>query len=521
VAAALDERLARDPAGVCLRFGAESITVADLHRRSEALAAGYQELGVGAGDRVAVMVGNTADVVYSWFATARLGAIHVPISIHHRGMSLRHLLDLVEPAVALADGAALANLAGGVPGGSSLRHIVLTDDPPDGGSNPGIAGTSTHRAATVLAAGGTPKPFQARHSDPCTVVFTSGTTGASKAAVLSHRYVLASASVRHFEPDDVCFSPLPLFHLNAMLLTVLGPFMAGASSALDDRFSVSRFWERVRHYGATRASILGSMLVMLWKRPPAPDDADNPLRILTCAPVPAELHEPFERRFGVRIDYGYGLTEANPVLMRHPETPPGASGRPSPLFDVRLVDDDDEDVADGEAGEIVCRPRRPFVMFSEYYRNPAATVAAWRNLWFHTGDLARRLASGDIEFVGRKKDYIRRRGENVSCAEVEAAITSLDGVAEAAVLGVPSEFAEEDVLACVVLEPGAALGPEALLDHCSRHLPFYAVPRYVDVIDELPKNAVGRVTKYVLRERWTQHGAWDREETGYELDRRR
>jgi carnitine-CoA ligase len=248
---------------------------------------------------------------------------------------------------------------------------------------------------------------------------------------------------------------------------------------------------------------------MLWNQLPRDDDAANSVEVMLCAPVPTDIHRPFEERFGLDIVTAYGLSEAVPILLSLP-TPPGFAGRPSPVFDVRLFDDEEQEVPVGEVGEIVCRPREPHVMFEGYFGNPEATVSMWRNLWFHTGDLGRANEDGYIQFVDRKKDYLRRRGENVSSFEAEQAIRAHPAVADAAVLGVPSDIGEDEVLACVAVKPGESLSFDDLLTHCIENMPYFAVPRYIEFLDELPRNPVGRVLKHELRSRGVTAAAFDR-----------
>jgi crotonobetaine/carnitine-CoA ligase len=217
----------------------------------------------------------------------------------------------------------------------------------------------------------------------------------------------------------------------------------------------------------------------------------------------------------------YGMTEAFPitVLGVGDDCAPGSAGVPTASWDLRLVDDDDEDVAPGAVGEIVVRPRSPHVMFEGYFHRPEATVSQLRNLWFHTGDLARRDDDGNLWFVDRKKDSVRRRGENISSFEVEAVVMSHPAVAAAAMIGVPSPLGEEDVKVCVVPAEGATLRPEDLLDHLVPRLPYFAVPRYVELVEDLPRNATGRVLKYELRKNPLTSTTWDREAAGYSVSR--
>jgi crotonobetaine/carnitine-CoA ligase len=297
---------------------------------------------------------------------------------------------------------------------------------------------------------------------------------------------------------------------------------AGAAGALDQRFSVTHFWDRVNHYGGTQLAILGSMLVMLWNRPQTPEDFNNPGRVMMCVPVPPDIHRKFEERFGVRLVVAYGLSEAVPVLVSSWDDPPppGSAGKANPLFDVKLFDDEEREVPVGEVGEIACRPLEPHVMFEGYYENPAATVSVWRNMWFHTGDLGRMDEQGFIYFLDRKKDYLRRRGENISSFEVEQTIMAHPAIAEAAVHAVPSEFAEDDVKACILLKDSAEVGYREIMDHCVQNIPYFAVPRYIEILDDFPRNPAGKVLKYVLRERGVTEATWDQEAENYEIPRR-
>jgi crotonobetaine/carnitine-CoA ligase len=253
------------------------------------------------------------------------------------------------------------------------------------------------------------------------------------------------------------------------------------------------------------------MIAMLWTLPPTPDDAKLPFRLMIGAPIPAELHRALEARYDCKVVAGYALSEATPIATHHFEEPtvPGTVGRPVPLFDVQVVDDDDTPVPIGAVGEITVRPRYPHVMFEGYLDRPAETLAQFKNLWFHTGDLGRFDGDGLLSFVDRKKDAMRRRGENISSMEVEMAVLRHPAVLECAAHGVPSPLGEEDVKICVVLRPDGEVTPEALVAHCREHLPSFAVPRYVEFRPDLPKNQVGRVLKHQLREDPLTGSTWD------------
>jgi crotonobetaine/carnitine-CoA ligase len=356
------------------------------------------------------------------------------------------------------------------------------------------------------------------------IFFTSGTTGRAKGAVATHNYLLSAGATMvdcwRLQPGEVVYGPLPLFHLSA-IGTVLGPMLSGGTGVLEKAFSVSRTWDQVRRYGASGIALAGAMVVMLWNLPADERDADLPIRFLSAAPVPKEIYRGIEERYRCKIVTVYGLSEAFPLAYAgvDDDNPPGASGRANPAFEVRVVDDDDAEVPVGEVGEVVCRPRHRHIMFEAYDGRDAATVEQLRNLWVHTGDLGRFDADGNFFFADRRKDAMRRRGENISSFEVEQALMRYPGVVEVAAIGVPSELGEDDVMVVVVPAPGAELAMEPFMDFCCERLPYFAVPRYVDVVAELPKNAIGRVLKPVLRERGVSETTWDRERAGYVVRR--
>jgi crotonobetaine/carnitine-CoA ligase len=527
----LADRAERHPDRACVLFEDGPVTYAGLQSRSTALANGLRALGVEPGDTVAALLRNRVEMLDAWFAAAALGAVHVPINTANVGEYLRHQLATAGSSVVVADQALapeIVRIAAALP---DLRHLVVCGDPdaPALLPPPPALALSVHGYEAVL---GDPETLPAgrrapRSDDANAIIYTAGTTGPSKGAVMTQNYLVRAArqiaALRGLGEGQVSYSALPLFHLNAMLISVLGPIAVGATGALDRVFSVTRFWDRVRETGAEHLAILGPMVTMLWNQPERDDDADHPARVVIAAPVPADLHERWEKRFGVRFVVAYGLSEAVPITVSSLDapSPPGYSGRANPLFDVRLFDDGDQEVAPGEVGEIVCRPLEPHVMFEGYWRNPDATVAMWRNLWFHTGDLGRMDADGNLAFVDRKKDYLRRRGENISSFELEQAIMAHPKVAEVAVHAVASDLGEDEVKACVVARPGEELDTLDLMDHCVANIPYFAVPRYLELMPALPKNPVGRVLKYELRDRGVTEATWDRDAAGYVVPKRR
>jgi crotonobetaine/carnitine-CoA ligase len=347
-------------------------------------------------------------------------------------------------------------------------------------------------------------------------MFTSGTTGPSKGAVLPHNYALNMAGIVSeiggYGPSDCLYNALPLFHGNAKLLSTMPALASGARMALAERFSAGQFWDDVRRYGATEFNYIGGVLQILLKAEPRADDADNPLRLLFGAGATPGVYEEFERRFAVTLLEGYGMSEIGlPLLSTLAERKPGTCGKPYRDYEVKLVDDDGEEVEDGAPGELLVRPKRPWSMLLGYYNMPQKTAEAWQDLWFHTGDSLRRDRDGFYVFVDRKKDAIRRRGENISSWEVEHIVVSHPAVAECAAVPVRSDLGEDDVMVCIVRRPGAALSAPDLAAWSAERMARFMVPRYVRFVERLPKTPTERVQKYLLREEGVTADTWDRE----------
>jgi crotonobetaine/carnitine-CoA ligase len=357
--------------------------------------------------------------------------------------------------------------------------------------------------------------------------FTSGTTGSSKAVATTWHYLFCAAatvaSAWEFGSGDVLWSAMPLFHLSAAP-TVLAPMLVGGTTVLAAGFHPSQAWDDIRACGAVGFAGAGAMVSMLWNQPPGSGDAEIPLRFISAAPIAADIYRGIEQRYGCRIVTMYGLTEAFPIAFKavSDDGVPGTSGRINPAFDVRIVDQQGRPVPPGLVGEIACRPRSPQVM-SEGYVSVASGQSGLRidphPEWFRTGDLGRLDDDQNLTYVDRLKDALRRRGENVSSVEVEATVMGHPAVLEAAAVAIPSELGEDDILVVVTLRPHATLDFVELLDFCSARMPYFCVPRYLEVLDEIPKNVIGRVRKDMLRSRGLGSGAWDREAHGYVLSR--
>ncbi len=521
---ALADRLTRDPHGPYLDFEGRALTAADADQLSGRFAAALAGLGVQRGDRVATLLENGPEQVLAFFAALKLGAIQVPINTAYKGEFLRHQLVDSGARVLVVQGDFASRVAALAPLPPELQAVVVAG-PPD---TP-IGGVTVHDWAALLEH--TPEPAAAVTAGPADLacfIYTAGTTGPSKGCMLSHHYIVALAEqisrAWQRRPDDVVLTPLPLFHFNAISVCVVGTLLAGGSASIARRFSVSRFWPEVRRTGATMVSLLGSLAILIADAADHPDEAGHRLRLCAAAPIPPPIDRIWRERFGcATFSGGYGLTEASLISMlpAGEDNKPGAAGKPNDHeFEVMLVDDDDTPVPVGETGEIVCRPRRPNVMFAGYWRRPEETLAVLGNLWFHTGDLGRLDEDGFLYFVDRKKDYLRRRGENVSSFELERIFHGHDAVQDVAVHSVPSDVGEDEVKVTVVLVDGAVLSEEELCRWAVDRVPYFAVPRYVEFRDDLPRNPVGRVLKYQLRDDGVTPRTWDREAAGLQFERR-
>jgi carnitine-CoA ligase len=481
----------------------ERVTWTDLDRRADRATAGFLALGLCPGDPVCVVMRSSVAALAVWFGLARAGLVEVPLNPVSGPTLLRFLLEHSGARVVVCDGEFEPAVRACAPG--TVRLVV--HEPRDSGDRTDLA--------AVLEAAPVPLPG-VDPAAPAVVLYTSGTTGPPKGAVLSHRANVNLA--RHtvglmgYTAADRLYSVFPLFHSNARYCSVMTAAEAGADLVIDRTFSASRFWDTCRAHGITAFNYQGAMMSILHKQPPRPDDADNPVRVAFGAPCPPEVFADFERRFGVQLTEIYGSTEVSVVTDMPPTARRiGTAGRESVNYTVAVVDERDEPVPVGTPGEIVARPKAAGWMFDGYAGDPEATVASWRNLWFHTGDRGYLDADGYLHFLDRMKDTIRRRGENVSAWEVERVVAGHPAVASAAAYGVPSALSEEEVAVAVVPAPGATVDPAALVEHCRAGLTVFAVPRYVRVLDALPLTPSQRVEKYKLRADGVPPGTWDRE----------
>ncbi len=508
---------------VFLFFEDQKITWGQIDKQSNRFAQGLRDMGIKKGDKVVLMMQNHPDFLYSWFGTSKLGAVEVPVNVAYKGDSLSYIINNSDSKILFID-AALAD-----------RLVIIKDDLKKlerivcrGQAEEAIIDSLPVPVVSMEQFEQfPPDPVTAEvaWTDPLGILYTSGTTGLSKGVVLSHNAFIHLARLiagfRQLGRDDILYTFLPLFHGNAQMLSVMNAVVADAQLVLRDRFKASTFWDEIRQFGATQFNYLGAVMTILSKQPRRDDDADNPVRICIGAACPPDVMKHMEERFEIICLEGYGLTEAG-IFMHWTvdDRRLGSCGKiVKKYYEAKLVDDEDNEVPVGQTGEIIVRPKAPFIMMSEYYKMPEKTLESYRNLWFHTGDWARKDKDGYFYFMDRKKDALRRRGENISSFEVEKVINSHSAVLESAVFAVPSDLGEDEVKANIVLKPGETLSAEGLIKYCNDRMAYFAIPRYLEFVEELPKTPTGRVEKYRLREAGVTPGTWDREKAGIKISR--
>jgi len=493
------------------------LSYGEVHVRSDALAGALAELGIDRLDRVAIALPNRLEYLLSVFALAKLGAIQVPINPYLKGDFLRHQLVDSGAKAFIGDEPALSQLSAARSELDDVQTTITVDGVAD--TCHGVLGFGE-----LLAGGRRPPSVAIDQSDVMTVMYTSGTTGLPKGCRLTQAYYMAMPWPWYqndwLREGDRTLTAMPLFHIGGQGIALMPVLLAGNSIAYLERFSASGFIDSARDTDATVGFGVGPMGMAILATPPGDSDRAHPLRLGAFVPMPVDAQDRMAERFGIEvITETYGQTECNPItgspISRDPSKR-ASLGRPSAALEVQLHDDAGNEVPVGEVGEIVIRPRERDVMYQGYWNNPAATVEAWRDLWHHTGDLAQADEDGYLYFVDRKKDAMRRRGENISSIEVESAIGRHQKIAAVAVHAVPSPLGEDDVKAVIVCHDEAAFQPGELHEFLKTTLPYFAVPRYVEFVDALPLTPTGRVQKTALRLRDNSQ-AWDFEALGFTI----
>ncbi|WP_238017599.1 AMP-binding protein [Dactylosporangium sp. AC04546] len=503
------------------------VTFGEARQLVSRIAASLSGFGVGRGDVIAMHMDPSIELVLTGIGASELGAMFAPMSTDYHGEFLSRNIAASTARVLITD-AHLAERYAEVDDMSQVQHLVVTGTTDlDALRRPGL---TVHAWDELLSSEPIGLPSVAKYDDVLMMWWSSGTTGAPKGIMQTHAGLMRSAHYwiadRDIRDDEVWYSCLPMY-LGGAYTTALWPsLVSGTAIGIDPRLSVSKFWDRVRHYQATQIFTLGAMHMFLMQADECPDDRDNPVRCAVPVPMPWSDVPRFKERFGIPdVQQAYGQSEVPCRIFAAPDDGTAwranAIGRPVPWLEVRLVDDNDEDVPVGEVGEIVVRPKEPFMLFAGYFNAPDVTAQTWRNLWHHTGDLARCDEEGQYFFADRKKDYIRYKGRNISMVEVEAVVAKHPDVADVAAFGRQSaELESEAELAlAVVPRAGVSLAPDDLACFINDNAPYYFVPRYIEIVSELPRNAQYKTDKVALRSRPLAPDVWDRDLVGFEVKR--
>jgi crotonobetaine/carnitine-CoA ligase len=516
--AVLLEALEVSPDKVAVVDAIRQLTYGELWEESCRTAGGLQALGIRCEERVVLLLENHVDSVVAWIALCMIGAVEVPINTSYMGEMLAYVIDDSGAGVAIVDASFLPNLADIVHDVRRLSRAIVRGD----FESIDVAAFSVNSVALVpfgdLARHDSVVPVDVAPWDLAAVIYTSGTTGRSKGVLApqAHAWNHASA-VGSTEAEDVRFVVLPQFHIAGQWGGVYRSLIAGATAYVASGFHVSTFWEEIRSVRATTTQLVGTMASFLTAPDPSPSDADNPLREIHMIPVVSDV-EGFAKRFGVSIVTAFGNTEVGTVLMNPDAVEYPGVGKVRPGYEAMIVDEHDIEVPRGRPGELVIRAAVPWTTMIGYQGEPEKTAEAYRNGWLHGGDALYQVDEGSFFFVDRMDDSIRRRGENVSSLEVELHLNQHPAVVESAAVAVPSEHLEDEIKAVVVLIGDSDVDEEELFRFMAERLPYFMVPRFIEILPELPKTPTSKVRKVELRTR-DSGSVWDSTAAGLVVTR--
>jgi crotonobetaine/carnitine-CoA ligase len=519
----LRRRAERMPERTFLMEDARSISFGEANEMVNRYATGLTALGLGRGDRIAIFMYRGIEFIFLVLAANKLGAVWVPVNTDYKGVWLEETVNESKVRILVTDDELLPRVVEVRDRLSCERVLVAHDGPQPAGAIDSVsefAGLAPHE----------PDMSAIAYGDTAAILWTSGTTGKPKGVMQSHNaWIRAGESGnRNFATtaDDVAYNCLPLYNSAAWSASIFRSLIGGIPCALDRRFSVGAFWDRIRHYGVTQTMSLGAMHIFLWQAPARADDADNPLRIATMVPMPDHLIGPFCERFGLEANVqGFGQSEILGFLSKinrpGDRAKPNVLGRIDDDMETRLMDDEGNEVPVGEPGEFCVRPRGPHIIFNGYFDRPDVTAESFHGEWYRTGDLGRRDEDGDYYFVDRKKDSIRYKGRNISSFQVELVAVKHPAIAAAAVFGVPSDEleSESEIKLDIVLKPGMTATAEEVARFINDNAPYFLVPRYIEIRDALPYTPTNKIEKYKLRAQGVTPGAWDRVAAGFKLAR--
>ena len=530
----LKARAKEHPERDFLKFGnGPWISYGEVNKRTNQVANALIKRGVKPGESVSVMMPNCAEFLPVWFGILKTGAVMSPINTAYKGDFLAHTINLVDSRMLIISDEWLDRLQTVAKRLKKLEHVVVMETPRATKPAPKFP----HEPLSALMKGSAKEPaVEVKWTDDARIMFTSGTTGLSKGVIKQHAADYFSArglleGLRMLQgktlaqmKDETFFSCLPLFHSNAQVLTGYPALVAGARVAYVERFSSSQFWQQVVDAEATIFNSIGAVSYFIWNTPKSDLDRAHKVHTVFAAPAPKDIYKKFERRFGVKFIEGYGLTETGMATYMDPTRPPvpGSMGKANPGYEVTIVEPGtDRPLPPNTPGEIVVDMRIPNIVMRAYYGMAEKTAEDFRNLKLHTGDLGRMDKNGYFYFMDRVKDYIRRRGENVSSMEVERQVGNHPQIKEAAAIGVKADegASSEDEIMIVCIPDGQAPDPAELTQWLAKEMPYFMVPRYIRFVDTLPKTPTERVQKNKLRDEGITPDTFDREKAGIKVSR--
>lgn len=491
--------------------GDRTLTYGEAHTTALRWAHAFERLGVGHSDTVCSMLPVGFDAVHCWVGLTWLVAWEVPVNTSYQGQMLAYTLENSNARVAVVAERYLDRLAALDGPVGRVETIVVPDATGPLPELPYQMIGSTEFLDGVDA----PDTFEGPQPwDVVEIFYTSGTTGPSKGVLYTHTQQWASAAGLDDQPpgeDEAFYCPFPMYHVSGKVY-VYNFARLGIRGVFREQFKTDEFWDDVRAYGCTSTLLLGAMANFVHRQPPRPDDADSPLQTVLMVPLIPELDD-FRTRFGVDVTTVFNMTEIScPIVANEDEVggmPVDACGRTRASYECRVVDEQDYEVPRGQLGELVVRADEPWMLNAGYFNMPDKTAEAWRNGWFHTGDGFVQDDEGWFHFVDRKKDAIRRRGENISSMEVETGVNAHPAVLESAVIAVPSEWGEDEVKAVIVCKPGSSVDAAELHAFLVESMPKFMVPRFIEFVDALPKTPTEKVRKVALREAGVNERTWD------------
>lgn len=514
----LESKAIRNGTKPFIYFKDKTVSYEQVNEKANRVANWFLSVGFKKGDRVAILVNNCLEWLYVWLGLAKIGVVSVPLNTHHKGSILQYQINHCDSQLMVISKNLIDRIRSIRGNLAALTTLVVYP------SNKGCSELDLDTISFPELLRGSPANPESdvKYYDDLMILYTTDSRGPSQGVVSPHKqYVRCGekrAKLARMTQDDVWYCMTPLYHvipLGDVLMTCL---IADAAMVIVDRFSVSKFWWDIRRYKATVAAAFGALMKRLYMQSPRDDDTTHSLRLFIVPDAPKSIHEAFERRFNLPVTDAYGMTEVDPVIAcAVEERKIGSCGKAAEDLEVRIFDDNDNQLKPGEIGEIVCRPKEPYIMMKGYYKMPDKTLERWSNSWFHTDDSGYQDEEGYFYFVEAKNDGIKWRGENVSPFELEEIVNSHPDVLESIVVKIPSELGGSDAKVIIQLRGGKNVTPEQIVEFCEQRMAFFMVPRYIEFVDRFPKSEMGEVLKSDLRTITSK--IWDREKVGYKIKR--